>query len=417
MQDRSQYSAAASLLGYIYQCRLALLESLKRLKSDPDIAVAIETLDDVVFEKDGSPTEVIQVKHHIARKASLTNASTDLWKTIRIWCDLFSGGLSEENSILCLMTTEESAENSAARHLRIEGRNIAEAETLLLQTSQTSSNESNKEGYQKFNSLTPEQRRALLERVYILDNCPFSKDLQSNLSEELWGHCERQHSDQFLKYLEGWWLQRVVAGIDGSELTDIADKEIDSESLKRKKHKILKITGREIDAQLDSLREQFKSDSLPIHPEIQSADPDVTPFVNLVFAKQLRLIALPENRIQRAAKNFYKAAEQRSRWVRESLLIDNDLEQYDDILIEEWAIRFDQAKDSLPADPSSDAQVASGKKVFQWVEAEAHIPIRPSCQERFITRGSYQMLANRLRVGWHPEFRSRLAAQPAEDNL
>ena len=36
------------------------------------------------------------------------------------------------------MTTEESAENSAARHLRIEGRNIAEAETLLLQTSQTS---------------------------------------------------------------------------------------------------------------------------------------------------------------------------------------------------------------------------------------------------------------------------------------
>ncbi len=110
MQDRSQYSAAASLLGYIYQCRLALLESIKRLKSDPDIAVAIETLDDVVFEKDGSPTEVIQVKHHIARKASLTNASTDLWKTIRIWCDLFTGGLSEENSILCLMTTEESAE-------------------------------------------------------------------------------------------------------------------------------------------------------------------------------------------------------------------------------------------------------------------------------------------------------------------
>ncbi|MGB3975866.1 MAG: ABC-three component system protein [bacterium] len=417
MEHRSQYSATPSLLGYIYQCRLALLESLKRLKSDPDIVVAIETLDDVVFEKDGSPTEIIQVKHHITRKASLTNASPDLWKTIRIWCDLFSGGLAEENSILCLVTTEESAENSAARHLRIEERNIAEAEALLLQTSQTSSNESNKEGYQKFNSLTPQQRRTLLARVYILDNSPLSKDLQAHLIEELWGHCERQYADQFLKYLEGWWLQRVVAGIDGSEITDIADKEIDSDSLKRKKHKILKITGSEIDAQLDSLREQFKSDSLPIHPEIQSADPDVTPFVNLVFAKQLRLIALSENRIQRAAKNFFKAAEQRSRWVRESLLIDNDLEQYDDILIEEWAIRFDQAKDSLPVDSTSDDQIAAGKKVFHWVEAEANIPIRPSCHEVFITRGTYQMLANSLRVGWHPEFQSRLVAQSAEDNL
>ena len=416
MQDRSHYSAAASLLGYIYQCRLALLESLKRLKSDPDIAVAIETLDDVVFEKDGSPTEVIQVKHHIARKASLTNASTDIWKTIRIWCDLFSGGLSEENSILCLMTTEEAANNSAARHLRIEGRNLSEAENLLLQTSQTSSNESNKEGYQKFNSLTPEQRRALLERVYILDNCPLSKDLQSKLSEELWGHCERQHSDQFLTYFDGWWLQRVVAGLDGSELTDIADIKIDSETFTRKKHKILKITGREIDAQLVDLRERFKSDSLPIHPEIQSAKPDVTLFSNWVFIKQLRLINVSESRIKRAVTNFYKASEQRSRWVRESLIIDDDLERYDDLLKEEWGIHFDQSKDAMPLSPTDADRIASGQKVYQWAEAEAHIPIRPSCQDRFITRGSYQMLANHLRVGWHPEFESCMVSHSTEES-
>ncbi len=415
--DRTRYSASAPLLGYIYQCRLALLESLKRLRSDPDIAVAIETLDDVVFEKSSSPTEIIQVKHHITQKANLTNASTDLWKTIRIWCDLFSRGGAEENSILYLMTTEKSAKNSAAHYLRVEGRNIAEAEGLLLQTIQTSSNESNKEGYQKFNALTQEQRRALLDRVYIMDNCPLSKDLKTHLNEELWGHCDRQHADQFLKYLEGWWFQRIVSGIDGSELTNIADKEVDSENLKQKKPKIRKITGREIDAQLNSLRERFKSDSLPIHSEIYSANPDVAPFANWVFAKQLRLIALSEDRIQRAAKNFYKAAEQRSQWVRELLLVDNDLEQYDDTLIKEWEIQFDQAKDFLPVNPTSEDQIISGKKVFQWVEAKANIPIRPSCQEYFITRGTYQILANHLRVGWHPEFKTRLVAQSAEDNL
>ncbi len=148
--DRTQYSASASLLGYIYQCRLALLEALKRLKSDPNIAVAIETLDDVVFEKDGTPTDVIQVKHHISRKANLTNASTDLWKTMRIWVDLYKENVTKEGSILCLMTTESAAQNSAAIHLRIENRNIAEAEKILLQTAQTSTNDTNKEAYTKF---------------------------------------------------------------------------------------------------------------------------------------------------------------------------------------------------------------------------------------------------------------------------
>lgn len=408
MQDRSQYSAAESLLGYIYQCRLALLESLKRLRSDPDITIAIETLDDVVFEKDGNPTEVIQVKHHITRKANLSNASTDLWKTIRIWCDLFSEGLSEDNSILCLMTTEKAAKNSAAYHLRIEERNIDKAYSQLLQTSQMSLNESNKEGYLKFNSLTSEQQKALLKRIYILDKCPLSKELQTHLIKMMWGFCERQYAKQFLNYLEGWWLQRVVTGIDDSELTDISGNGLKFDGLRCKKHKFLKIKGLEIDGQLNSLREQFKSDSLPIHPEIKLANPDITPFADFVFAKQLRLIGLHENRIQRAAKNFYKAVAQRSRWVREALLIDSDLERYDDKLIEEWEIHFDQAKDSLPSKPTSEDQIASGKKVFEWVEAEANIPIRPSCQESFITRGSYQILANHLQVGWHPEFRLRL---------
>ncbi|UJS18771.1 MAG: hypothetical protein L3J17_06875 [Candidatus Jettenia sp.] len=395
--NNSKYSAAESLIGYIYQCRLALLESLKRLKSDPDIAVAIESLDDVVFEKDGSPTEVIQVKHHIKRKASLTNASSDLWKTIRIWSDLFAEGVIKEGAILCLMTTETATDSSAARFLRVEGRDISVAESLLLRTSQTSSNENNKDAYVKFNSLQPDQRKTLLDRMLILDNCPLSKDLRAYLNHELWGHCDRQHAEQFLCYLEGWWLQRVVARLDSDRSKPI--------------------TGQEIDSELMALREQFKLNALPIHPEIQAANPDVTPFANWVFTKQLRLINVGENRIQRAVKNFYQASEQRSRWVREDLLVDNEMDKYDDTLKEEWAIRFEQSKDSMASNANSADKIASGQKIYQWAEAEADFPIRPSCQARFITRGSYQMLANRLQVGWHPDFESLLSPQSEEENL
>lgn len=35
VNNASRHSAAASLGGYLYQCRLALLETLKRLKTNP----------------------------------------------------------------------------------------------------------------------------------------------------------------------------------------------------------------------------------------------------------------------------------------------------------------------------------------------------------------------------------------------
>ena len=62
---RDQYSAAPSALGYIYQVRYALLESLRRLRKGQDFVVAIETLDDVVFEQDGEAPELLQTKHHV----------------------------------------------------------------------------------------------------------------------------------------------------------------------------------------------------------------------------------------------------------------------------------------------------------------------------------------------------------------
>lgn len=395
MQERSLFSATASLLGYMYQCRLALFESLKRLRLNPNIMVTIETLDDVVFEREGTPSEIIQIKHHIKRKANLTNGSVDLWKTIRIWCNLFSEIKVKDDLMLCLMTTESAVDNSAAKYLRIEGRDVPLAEKMLLEVSLTSSNDVNKEGYRVFSSFTPEQRKELLSKVYILDNCPLSKNLDQKITEELWGHCNRCHEKQFLVYLEGWWFARIIKGLD-------------AECFKP-------ITGVEFDSQLAYLREQFKEDGLPIHPEVQSADPDVSPFSDWTFAKQLRIINVGESRINRAVKSFYMASVQRSRWVREDLLIDDELDKYDDILKEEWAIHFEQERDKLQPQANDTEQILSGQNVYNWIEAEADFPIRPLCQIRFITRGSYQILANRLDVGWHPNYISLLRSARKED--
>jgi hypothetical protein len=61
------FTAASAAAGYYYQARLALLESLRLSYCDDSIDVAIERFDDVSFEQNGKPLELLQTKHHIKK--------------------------------------------------------------------------------------------------------------------------------------------------------------------------------------------------------------------------------------------------------------------------------------------------------------------------------------------------------------
>src|SRR5216684_2393660 len=90
----SQFSAADSALGYLYQVRIALLFSLRHAK-ETDFLVSLETLDDVTFESTtGDPQELLQTKHHQKTAANLTDASPDLWKSLRVWIEAWKTNAS-----------------------------------------------------------------------------------------------------------------------------------------------------------------------------------------------------------------------------------------------------------------------------------------------------------------------------------
>ncbi|KKG03535.1 hypothetical protein DU57_09150 [Methanosarcina mazei] len=386
-EGKTKYSASDSLVGYLYQCRLALFETLKRLKTNPSITVAVETLDDVVFETNGTPTEIIQVKHHINRQANLTDASTDLWKTIRIWCDFYQNGIPQSGTVLCIMTTSRASKGSAAYYLRAENRDIAAAEKILLQTAQMSVSKENNEAYSRFSNLTSESRLELLKATLILDQCPLNEDLDHYLQKEIWYVCQRSKIDQFLMYFEGWWFKRVL-------------KSMCSECS-------MPILGEELDSQLNELREQFKSDALPIHADLKTATVDCKLYQNHTFVRQLELIDVGSKRISIAVNNYYRAFEQRSRWLREDLLLVGDIGDYERNLLEEWETHFETMCEELGEDAAEQEKIKAARNIYNWVEKEADFPIR-KCQEPFITRGSYHILADKQKVGWHPEFQNRL---------
>jgi len=366
-----------------------LFESLRRLRKSEEFSVSIETLDDVVFETDGEASELLQTKHHINRTADLTDASPDLWKSIRIWCEGLASGSIPKGSSFFLITTAQAAVGSAAHYLRAgTERDIVKAVERLNTTVGSSTNQTNAAAYSAFRRLPLTQKLSLAAAVIVIDGAPAITDLDSALKEEVFFVAAPQHLDSFLQRLEGWWLRRAIQHLVESDSKPILSEELEAET--------------------ERLREQFKQDNLPIDDDIMRASVDASGYQDKTFVHQLRLIEIGNPRIFHAIRNYFRAFTQRSRWVREGLILVGDLERYEDRLVEEWDILFQQMRDELGESATEEAKKRAANTLYKWVETSTLLQIRRGVTEPSIARGSYQLLADDQRVGWHPEFIERL---------
>ena len=390
--SRSPFSAVDATLGYLYQVRSALLWSLRRLKAEPEFLVAIETLDDVAFEKiDGDPTDLLQTKHHRTGIGSLTDASPDLWKTLRIW---FGGRASDQVPVtanLYLITTGIAPDGTAASRLRASSRDVATAQQALDATVSSSTNKANAAAYQAYLSVSSSDRTSILERVVVLDAAPSAADLDGELRQEVYWAAGREHHSVFLERLEGWWLRRVL-----HQLTNMSTDRIGSV---------------ELESQMSDLREQFKQEALPIDDDLLAFtldDATRAAHEDSIFVRQLELVKAGKRRIAAAVRDYYRAFEQRSRWVRDDLVVGMDLHKYEKRLTEEWELVFEAMRDELGDTATDEAKEIAARSVLALVERTT-ISIRPNVTEPFVSRWSFHMLADAMEIGWHPEFRDRLA--------
>ncbi len=106
--------------------------------------------------------------------------------------------------------------------------------------------------------------------------------------------------------------------------------------------------------------------------------------------------------------------------VKDNLIGMDDLSNFESRLVDSWRLKFLIMKDAIE-DGCGDLQLARhGMNLYQWVETDAPsqsaLWVRPQFQSQYMTRGSFHILAELLRVGWHPEFEGRLATTPDEAN-
>jgi len=87
----TDFSAKAPSLGYYFQIRYGLHLLLNHEGSD-ESKLFFECLDDIeISELD--QLNLYQTKFHIKNNVNLTDRSTDLWKTIRVWSESIKKGI------------------------------------------------------------------------------------------------------------------------------------------------------------------------------------------------------------------------------------------------------------------------------------------------------------------------------------
>ncbi|OEC87660.1 MULTISPECIES: ABC-three component system protein [Methanobacterium] len=392
----SKFSANASYLGYMYQVRYALYNSLVKIKDRlyDEFSISIETLDDVVFHQEFKPMEILQTKHHLREETRLTDRSKELWKSIRIWGEGIKNNTIPINSNFFLITTAEVPNNTIIKYLKSDDdlRDIKEVLKAFNEISSEKTNETNLPGYKAFRSLSESEKEKLLSNIFVIDSAPSILDLDKLLIQEIIPAANKKDWDSFLKRLEGWWIRRVCEHV-------LPEKKIN-------------ISSSEILGQMSSLRDQFKEDSLPIDDdEIEerlSWLVDDSSHDDRIFVKQLKMINVSNKRVFRAIKNYYRAYEQRSIWLEDGFLFPGELEKYEEKLMEEWEYIFEQQKDEMGEIASEREKKKAARAIYSWVETKASCYIRPECTEPYVIRGTYQKLADDLHVGWHPEFKERL---------
>lgn len=386
------HQATEQLLGYIYQIRYALYYLLTQ--DDERTQISVEKFDDIAVSYDGVVNTLVQLKHHVKTTGDLTDASADLWRTIKVWIDT----IKQDENILdttrfLIITTAVAPKDTASYYLKNDTnkRNVESAYTILKRVALKSKNQAHKSYYQAFNGLGEDVGKKLLENITVIDKESNILDVENGIKNQIKYCCLPQYRNMVYERLEGWWNKNIIQALCSEQP--------------------IFMTQFQVNSFLVELGQQYAPDNLPIDIE-DFPDEELSKFgaEDLLFYKQLKLICLGSRSLRIAVRDYYRAFKQRANWVRNDLLYVNELDNYEQRLIDEWEHAFAEMDDDLADyqnEVTEDIKIKKAKILYKEINGK-DIRIRIRCNEPFVMRGSYHILANQLKIGWHIDFYERL---------
>jgi hypothetical protein len=354
----------------------------------PDATLILEMHDDVAWEDSGTPTELLQTKHHQMTSRTLSDMGDDVWRSLKVWIDTAAPS-DPAGPLLHLVSTDRAPVGGAAYALRPQSRDVPAAIARLTTAAQTSTSATTQRARTAFLNLGTSGQAAFVERIWVADGAPYLEDVDAEVRRTLTWSLPRGHEDLFMQLLWGWWDAQAVAMLRGLRSG---------------------VGVSEVSQKLNDLRDEFTQDRLPTTVELRDVDVDVVTATHKdrLFVTQLGWIDWPPLNLQRALVDYFRAYTQTARWVDEDLIGLDELQTFEDELVDEWQREFEFMQIDLGNNATEETKQGAGTKLLRDLLAATEVRVRARYDDAFFARGKRHELADSGRVGWHADFKDRL---------
>jgi hypothetical protein len=356
----------------------------------PDATLVLEMYDDVAWEDGGTPTELLQTKHHQVASRSLSDMSDDVWRSLQVWLDIASPS-DPAGPLMHLVSTDLAPTGTAAHVLRSESRDVHAAVTRLTAAAEMSSSGASERARARFLDLGASGRTVFLSRVFMVDGAPRLEDVDAQVRRVLAWALPRGHEDVFMHLLWGWWDAQAVGMLRGKRVG---------------------VGAPEVYQKISDIRDQFTQDRLPTLVELRDVDTeDVFAAHNdHAFVAQLGWINWPPLNLQKAVVDFFRAYTQTAWWVSDDLIGIDELQRFEDELVDEWQREFEFMQIDLGANADDEDKQRAGSDLLRQLLNATEVRVRARYDDAFFARGKRHELADSGRIGWHADFEERLRA-------
>jgi hypothetical protein len=390
----SEHIAPAQALGYFFQLERALSWLAK---APANSVVGIETEDDVVLKLLNGHAVYEQDKSSTSSHPFLPSRK-DLWKTLLIWADAIVNGEIDIDNSLFYLVTNKSSEHSIASTLS-DAKNDQDV-TIALAKLKNAGSELTGEVKILVDNLFlhgDEIIKKIIQRItYESGNTVFGEGLLKKLQEDLQLDMETpEQNKSIINELTGWVFNQVVGNWRNKK-----PALIDRNSFHRQKITILTNSRQmvldEVIIALGKIPEQEQRSQWSNR-----------------YVKQLQLIKCERDDIFKAIHEYLNSVVKRSQLARKGYLTNSQLEEFDKNLENHWNNIFKSRKISMK---HLSAEEIGQVIYFDTTDYNTSVG-KYVLNNHFITKGSYHALADKLKIGWHPEYSNHFKEKGKEKNI